>query len=194
MEVGLTYPRSGRMVAPGTIQKNDKNAISVDGQMLNDYVDILVNTIFNQHTLMPRVYGMITTLGKAQACCIPWPRGNLMHPGGQALHCKVSAITRQISSNQGEKSANQNLALKNKCLTVHCKVWLENVGDEDTYFKTKNLGNVGDEEIKHIKCFSRVRLHDIFNLRSSVPGNVLMQAILKSVSVEKPCLETWFLS
>jgi hypothetical protein len=41
------------MVALGTIQKTDKNAISVDGHALNDWVDILANTVFNQHTYTP---------------------------------------------------------------------------------------------------------------------------------------------
>jgi hypothetical protein len=36
MEVGLISPKSGKMVALGTIQKTDKNAISVDGHALND--------------------------------------------------------------------------------------------------------------------------------------------------------------
>ena len=54
-----------------------KNAISVDGQALNDCVDILVNTVFNQHTIIPRAYGMISKLGSAQARCIPWPRDNV---------------------------------------------------------------------------------------------------------------------
>ncbi len=77
MEVGITSPTSGKMVALGTIQKTDRNAISIDGKALNDCVDILVNAVFNQHTILPRANEMINILGNAQARCIPWPRENV---------------------------------------------------------------------------------------------------------------------
>uniref|UniRef100_A0A0E0Q8Z2 Transposase-associated domain-containing protein n=1 Tax=Oryza rufipogon TaxID=4529 RepID=A0A0E0Q8Z2_ORYRU len=92
-----------------------KNAISVDGQALNDCVDILVNTVFNQHTIIPRAYGMISKLGSAQARCIPWPRDNLMHPSGQALHSKVSTIARHNSANQGNSVALTEVQMHGQC-------------------------------------------------------------------------------
>lgn len=151
MKVGLISPKSGKMVALGTIQKTDKNAISVDGQALNDCVDILVNTVFNQHTIIPRAYGMISKLGSAQARCIPWPRDNLMHPSGQALHSKVSTIARHNSANQGNSVALTEVFKHNSIdnalqsvvghkRKVHDLTPKENIRREDTHSRAKKIG------------------------------------------------------
>uniref|UniRef100_A0A0E0I1E9 Transposase-associated domain-containing protein n=1 Tax=Oryza nivara TaxID=4536 RepID=A0A0E0I1E9_ORYNI len=128
-----------------------KNAISVDGQALNDCVDILVNTVFNQHTIIPRAYGMISKLGSAQARCIPWPRDNLMHPSGQALHSKVSTIARHNSANQGNSVALTEVFKHNSIdnalqsvvghkREVHDLTPKENIRREDTHSRAKKIG------------------------------------------------------
>uniref|UniRef100_A0A0D3FMP2 Uncharacterized protein n=1 Tax=Oryza barthii TaxID=65489 RepID=A0A0D3FMP2_9ORYZ len=142
MEVGITSPTSGKMVALGTIQKTDRNAISIDGKALNDCVDILVNAVFNQHTILPRANGMINILGNAQARCIPWPRENLIHPNGKALYSKVLTAVRHISSDQGDISAPRR--------QIHDLTYKENIGHEDVHSRTRSLGKA---QRWFLKCY-----------------------------------------
>ncbi|XP_052149161.1 uncharacterized protein LOC127767762 isoform X3 [Oryza glaberrima] len=143
MEVGITSPTSGKMVALGTIQKTDRNAISIDGKALNDCVDILVNAVFNQHTILPRANGMINILGNAQARCIPWPRENLIHPNGKALYSKVLTAVRHISSDQGDISAPRR--------QIHDLTYKENIGHEDVHSRTRSLGKASAGSLSAIK-------------------------------------------
>ena len=67
MEVCLTSPKSSAVIAMATVQNN------VDEY----YVDVLVNIVFRKTTLLPRPTGRLTTIGQAQAQCIPWPKRNV---------------------------------------------------------------------------------------------------------------------
>uniref|UniRef100_A0A0E0FAG6 Uncharacterized protein n=1 Tax=Oryza meridionalis TaxID=40149 RepID=A0A0E0FAG6_9ORYZ len=74
-------------------------------------------------TIIPRAYGMISKSGSAQARCIPWPRDNLMHPSGQALHSKLMHPSGQA---------------------LHSK---ENIGREDTHSRAKKIGKARPDSL-----------------------------------------------
>uniref|UniRef100_A0A0E0QFK6 Uncharacterized protein n=1 Tax=Oryza rufipogon TaxID=4529 RepID=A0A0E0QFK6_ORYRU len=74
---------------------------------------------------------MISKFGSTQARCIPWPRDNLMHPSGQALHSKVfkhNSIDNALQSVVGHKRKVHDLTPK------------ENIGREDTHSRAKKIG------------------------------------------------------
>jgi hypothetical protein len=77
MEVGLTSPNSAQLVPYGTVQNVDANSKCLDGKPLSDFVEVLVNIILRESTLLPRAQGRIIKLGNAAAQCIPWPRQNV---------------------------------------------------------------------------------------------------------------------
>jgi hypothetical protein len=77
MEVGLTSPNNAQLVAYGTVQNVDANSKCLDGKPLSDFVEVLVNIVLRESTLLPRAQGRITKLGNAAAQCIPWPRQNV---------------------------------------------------------------------------------------------------------------------
>jgi hypothetical protein len=77
MEVGLTSPNNAQLVAYGTVQNVDANSKCLDGKPLSDFVEVLVNIVLRESTLLPRAQGRITKLGNVAAQCIPWPRQNV---------------------------------------------------------------------------------------------------------------------
>ena len=64
MEVGLTSPNNERLVALGTVQKIGKE----------DKIEVLVNIVLHNATLLPEPVGRITTIRHAEAHCITWPK------------------------------------------------------------------------------------------------------------------------
>jgi hypothetical protein len=74
LEVGLISPQSTSMVAFTTIQATDRKSKAADGQILNDCVEVLVNTVFSKTTLLPHSQGNISKLAAAVGRCIQWPR------------------------------------------------------------------------------------------------------------------------
>ena len=79
MEVGLTSPNSLQVVAYGTVQNLDKESKCFDGKPLSDCIEVLVNYVLKETTLLPRAQGRITRLGSATAQCIPWPVKNVSY-------------------------------------------------------------------------------------------------------------------
>ena len=77
MEVVLTSPNSSNLAALGTIQTADINAVGLDGDPLSDYVEVMVNIVYRETTVLPRPLGRMTRMGNAQAKCIPWPRNHV---------------------------------------------------------------------------------------------------------------------
>jgi hypothetical protein len=71
--VVLTSPNSAQLVAMGTVQSTDADAIGFDGQPLSDSVEVLVNIVYRNTTKLPRPHGRLTKMGNAQVKCIPWP-------------------------------------------------------------------------------------------------------------------------
>ena len=55
----------------------DKDAKCIDGKPLCDYVEMLVNIVLKETTILPRALGRINNLSNATAHCIPWPRKNV---------------------------------------------------------------------------------------------------------------------
>uniref|UniRef100_A0A0E0I8B7 Uncharacterized protein n=1 Tax=Oryza nivara TaxID=4536 RepID=A0A0E0I8B7_ORYNI len=91
---------------------------------------------------------MISKFGSTQARCIPWPRDNLMHPSGQALHSKVStiarlnrgisvALTEVFKNNSIDNTLQSVVGHKRK---VHDLTPKENIGREDTHSRAKKIG------------------------------------------------------
>ena len=74
MEVGLASPNTFDMVAEGTIQNADPNAMGLDGQPLCEFVEVMINMVHKKTTMLPRPRGRMTKMASAQAKCIPWPR------------------------------------------------------------------------------------------------------------------------
>ena len=64
MEVGLTSPNSERLVALATVQKIGRE----------DQIEVLVNIVLHNATLLPEPIGRITTIRHAEAHCITWPK------------------------------------------------------------------------------------------------------------------------
>jgi hypothetical protein len=67
MEVGLTSPNSAQLVAYGTVQNVDTNSKCLDGKPLSDFVEVLVNIVLRESTLLPRAQGRINY--KTGECC-----------------------------------------------------------------------------------------------------------------------------
>ncbi|XP_052164680.1 uncharacterized protein LOC127781710 [Oryza glaberrima] len=94
---------------------------------------------------------MISKFGSTQARCIPWPRDNLMHSSGQALHSKVSTSARLNSADRGNSVALTEVFKHNSIdnalqsvvghkRKVHDLTPKENIGREDTHSRAKKIG------------------------------------------------------
>uniref|UniRef100_A0A0E0REW0 Uncharacterized protein n=1 Tax=Oryza rufipogon TaxID=4529 RepID=A0A0E0REW0_ORYRU len=141
-------------------------------------------------TIIPRAYGMISKLGSAQARCIPWPRDNLMHPSGQALHSKVSTIARHNSANQGNSVALTEVFKHNsidnalQSVVGHKRkvhdIIQENIGREDTHSTAKKIGKARPDSpyanftnsqlltTSRFKCTDRIGVEAFLNASESL--------------------------
>ncbi|XP_024318903.1 uncharacterized protein LOC112272420 [Brachypodium distachyon] len=139
MDVRLTSPNSGKMVALGTIQGTDPKAKAMDGQPLANSVEVVVDCIFSPTTVLPRAQGKLKILGNAQARCITWPRLNVVRKDGTPLHSNVM-VNEDGTLLQSKVAVNNKENVDPKTTTSHTEVAMQ-----------ANSGSMKEKDLKKRK-------------------------------------------